>query len=781
MFFERIKNNYFDDNKNSYNDGDFEEKLSYLKKYFSIIDHKKLKKLNLKQIEDIAKKIREFIIEVVSKNGGHLSSNLGIVELTLAILYIFDPERDKIVFDVSHQIYPYKILTGRSNNFETLRKKGGISGFSDPEESIYDLFKEGHVGTAIGLVYGFSFLKEFYKKISENNFYQDISCCFKDKIEGDPIAIIGDGSLTNGEILETLNFIGNKKNGKIIIIINDNGMSISKTESAISKYISKLSARLNLRGFLKRIYLSKKITSRFYKILLKLIISVKGFFIPESILEEFGFQYIGPIDGHNLKELIEYLKIAKEIESPVILHVKTIKGKGFQPAEKYPDYFHSSPRFEIEKIYNEEYLQELFSKKRINIFTDFFERLVIFAGFIEKKIIALTSAMEIGTGLSSFAKLFPERFVDVGIAESTQVTISGSIAKASFVPICNIYSTFAQRALDQIYHDIVLNKLPMIFCFDRYGAVGNDGPTHHGFYTLNFLLSIPDIEIYFPFSEEDFAYYFISSINDGKIKAFFYPKDKIISLEGFKSDDKILMTNKINTKNRKEKDFNFLFIKELENLRLENIDKNFLFNHLNEIKEKYYENFMFEFEEIFIKKNRFYPFILICSDYNGNSYNEKNGNLSINNSAKKNEMRLAIVFSGAFFDKIYNIFKNIINNCYQYCNKNGHYENNFKIDVFSLSKIKPFSYEKAHNIIDSYNLIFIVEEVIEPGYIYANFLKILNENYKIKKIDNIPKVFGYCIKNKIIYHGKREEQLKEAGIDFEKIENDIRKEIFNME
>lgn len=724
-----------------------------LKDYFSKLNPDNIKSFNITELKNLADKLRKYILEVVSKNGGHLSSNLGIVELIISLLYVFNLEKDRIVFDVGHQVYPFKILTGRAEYFDTLRKKGGISGFTDPEESKFDIFKTGHVGTAIGMTYGFIIAKEFYTNFNKDEFYRNIIESFKEFYDGEFISVIGDGSLTNGEILETLNFIGNIKNGKIIIIINDNGMFISKTESAVSKYISKLSARLNIRGLLKKIYLNKKITSMFYKILTKLILSIKSFFIPESILEEFGFQYIGPIDGHNIKELIDCLKLAKEIESPVILHVKTIKGKGYQFSEKYSDLFHSSPSFDINKILSNEYenyINELFYKKRIINYTDFFQKLILFSGFVEKRVFTLTSAMSIGTGLSSFSKIFPERFLDVGIAESTQVTLSASLSKAGFIPVCCIYSTFAQRSLDQIYHDVILNKLRVIFCFDRYGAVGNDGPTHHGFYTLNFLISIPDIEIYMPFSEEDFFYYFMESLKSENSKAFFYPKDKICSI------------------------FNSEIINSIKDIDIENCNepnKKNISYYFNEIYKNKYEFFIKEFESNFeIDKNpyKFKNYLRLTKFIIKQNNIDDNKDIFSNNYDKK----IAIIFTGAFFLKIKNILNEILENNKGEC----------LIELFSLTKIKPFPEEETKIIIQSFDFIFIIEEVIEPGYILAKFLEIKNfiekesvfeknSEEKLKIKDN--KIYNYCIKNKIIYHSSREEQLNENGINFEKLKNDL--------
>lgn len=821
--------------------------IDELTSFLSNYDYKKIKNLSLEELDLLSKNLRDYIINIVSRNGGHLSSNLGVVELIISLFYVFDPYIDKIVFDVSHQSYVFKILTNRLKSFNSLRKKNGITGFSEPTENSADLFKLGHTGTAIALAYGYSSYKKFYNNKFGNNeiiFNENQNNIEKEfNIKGEAIAIIGDGSLTNGEILETLSFIGNNRNGKLIIILNDNGMCISKTESAISKYISKLSARLNLREILRKSYQNKKIRGKLYKILLKFILAVKGFFIQENLLEDFGFQYVGPIDGHNLRELINYLKLIKEMDSSVILHLKTTKGKGFYLSEINPELFHSSPKFSIndflecfknekedfeklesKNLKKEEYfylqdfttylknrtkkdlliekkaidlISRVFNKNELKIFTDYFERLVLFSGFINKNIISLTAAMSVGTGLYSFSKIFNDRFIDVGIAEPTQVTISASLSKFGFLPIVCIYSTFAQRVLDQIYHDVVLNGLNVIFCFDRYGAVGDDGPTHHGFYTFNFASSIPDIYIYMPIGFEDFTYYFLKSFNIKKPKIIFYPKDKIFSI----IKDKIMLDYDYEDKENEKKEISS-FVKKIKSMDLKKINskedindyKNYIYNLFNNNIENEKEIFIKKFETIYVLNNIFYPYLFLgrylklndkiyfVDNYFDIDYKQEDSYIK----------KIAIVFTGSFFNEIVvnleKLFLKITGTNVEKL-KDKNFESlspSFIIDIFGLTQLKPFPEDKTSIVIEKYDFIFIIEEIIEPGYIFVNFLKIYDNFYKNKIENSIQEsidetfikfkksnFYSYCIKNKIIYQATRKEQLEDFGIDFKKIKEDI--------
>ncbi|MCX8082849.1 MAG: 1-deoxy-D-xylulose-5-phosphate synthase [bacterium] len=463
-----------------------------------------LKKLSIKEIETLASEIRQVIIETVSKKGGHLSSNLGIVELTLAMHRVFDIPPDKIIWDVGHQCYVHKLLTGRYEKFSALREYEGISGFPSPEEDIRDIFKTGHAGTAISSATGLKTGQDF----------------FNDR--GKVIAVIGDGSLTNGLTFEGLNFLGSL--GKeLLIILNDNRMSISPTKGALSYYLTKLitSPFLNkpkkeFMEVLKKIpgmgeniiHLAKDLEKR-----------AKYLIVPGVFFEKLGLHYFGPIDGHNLQELVEILNNIKEIKEPVILHTITRKGKGYRFAEERPDDFHSTGPFDIKtgsgiSISNQ--------SAGISV-----GKILENLGETNSRIVVLTAAMEKGLGLEGFAKKFPERFFDVGIAEGHCVTFAGGLAKAGMKVFIAMYSTFLQRCYDQIFHDICLQKLPVVFLIDRAGIVGEDGPTHQGIFDISFLRTLPDLKIFTPYSMANLEYIITNSLNE-KYPCFIrYPRGKL--------------------------------------------------------------------------------------------------------------------------------------------------------------------------------------------------------------------------------------------------------------
>lgn len=434
-----------------------------------------LKKLNLEEQNKLAEEIRKEILNFVSKNGGHLASNLGVVELTIAMHTIFNAPEDKIIWDVGHQSYVHKMLTGRKEQMHTLRKLNGLAGFPKTCESEYDAFNTGHSSTSISVATGMArardLLKENYKVI----------------------AVIGDGSLTGGMALEALNDAGASKTN-LILILNDNEMSISKNVGGIPTFLSKLRTRKLYTKANSRI---KKITLKIPKAGEKIVNlvqrtkkTIKQVFIPNMFFEDIGFTYLGPVDGHNIEKLESILKIAKDVKGPVLVHVITKKGKGYKFAEENPDKFHGISPFNIETgeklgVSTKDY-SKVFGEKLIKLACK------------DEKIVAVTAAMKDGTGLKEFEKKFPERFFDVGIAEQHAVGLIAGIAKAGLKPVLPLYSSFLQRGYDQLVHDIALQNIPVTICIDRAGIVGNDGETHHGIFDMSFASAIPNLNLLAP-------------------------------------------------------------------------------------------------------------------------------------------------------------------------------------------------------------------------------------------------------------------------------------------
>lgn len=442
----------------------------------SIDDLEDFKSLPVKKLPILAKEIREFLIENLSKTGGHLAPNLGVVELTMALHYVFNSPKDKIIFDVGHQCYVHKILTGRKNKFNTLRQLNGLSGFPKTRESIHDIFNTGHSSTSISSAIGIATAN----KLSGKNDYA--------------IAVIGDGALTGGLAFEGLNN-AQIEDTNLIVILNDNQMSISPSVGNLANHLTKLRSNKlyrNAKKTVKSLLLMIPFLGKYlYKILDKIKDILKHTLLPRSVLfEQFGFTYFGPIDGHDVKELITILKRAKTAKKPALVHVITKKGKGYKPAEKNPDKFHGVGKYNIET-------GEALSKSGNSFSKCFGDELYKIA---EKndKIVAITAAMPSGTGLSNFSKRFPTRFYDVGIAESHAVTFASGLAKGGYIPVFAVYSTFLQRAYDQIIHDVALQNAHVIFAIDRAGIVGADGETHHGVFDLSFMSHIPNLTIMAP-------------------------------------------------------------------------------------------------------------------------------------------------------------------------------------------------------------------------------------------------------------------------------------------
>lgn len=442
----------------------------------NIDDLEDFKSLPVKKLPILAKEIREFLIENLSKTGGHLAPNLGVVELTMALHYVFDSPKDKIIFDVGHQCYVHKILTGRKNKFNTLRQLNGLSGFPKTRESIHDVFNTGHSSTSISSAIGIATAN----KLSGKNDYA--------------IAVIGDGALTGGLAFEGLNN-AQIEDTNLIVILNDNQMSISPSVGNLANHLTKLRSNKlyrNAKKTVKSLLLMIPFLGKYlYKILDKIKDILKHTLLPRSVLfEQFGFTYFGPIDGHDVKELITILERAKATKKPALVHVITKKGKGYKPAEKNPDKFHGVGKYNIET-------GEALSKSGNSFSKCFGDELYKIA---EKndKIVAITAAMPSGTGLSNFSKRFPTRFYDVGIAESHAVTFASGLAKGGYIPVFAVYSTFLQRAYDQIIHDVALQNAHVIFAIDRAGIVGADGETHHGVFDLSFMSHIPNLTIVAP-------------------------------------------------------------------------------------------------------------------------------------------------------------------------------------------------------------------------------------------------------------------------------------------
>ncbi len=410
-----------------------------------------VKKLSIEDKKILAEDIRKYILDIVSKNGGHLASNLGVVELTIALHSVFNVPEDKIVWDVGHQSYVHKILTGRKGKMNTLRKLNGIAGFPKTKETEVDCFDTGHSSTSISVALGMARARDIEEK---NN---------------SVIAIIGDGALTGGMALEALNDAG-YSGTKLTVILNDNEMSISKNIGGMNMLLSKLRTK---RTYTKSNISLKKIINKipvvgkpFVKIVQRVKRSIKQLIIPKMFFEDIGFRYLGPVDGHNIEELERMLKITKELDGPVLLHVLTKKGKGYKIAEENPDKYHATAPFDIET-------GETKKKKEKDYSKVFGDKLIELAKK-NQKIVAITASMKDGTGLKEFQKEFPERFFDIGIAEQHAVGLAAGMAKAGLIPFVPIYSSFYQRAYDQVIHDVALQNLPVIMCVDRAGIVGQD-------------------------------------------------------------------------------------------------------------------------------------------------------------------------------------------------------------------------------------------------------------------------------------------------------------------
>jgi 1-deoxy-D-xylulose-5-phosphate synthase len=474
--------------------------LGYLDKISSPTD---LKKMTPQQLPELAAELRDIIVDVVSRSGGHLASSLGAVELAIAIHYVFNTPDDKVIWDVGHQAYAHKLITGRAKQFRELRKHGGLSGFTKRSESPYDTFTTGHSSTSISAGLGIACANQLNNKTSK------------------VVAVIGDGSMTAGMAYEALNQAGDLHKD-LIVILNDNDMSIAPNVGAISSLLSRTFSGQRLQAWRKEFgeFLKSlpKIGDNIYHWAKRSEESFKTFITPGMLFEAFNFDYFGPINGHNLTHLISILNNIKKLHDPVLLHITTKKGKGYAQAEENPIYFHGVGCFDVKT--GNSTAPECTGRSYTQIFGDMIIRLAD----KNDKIVAVTAAMPEGTGLSAFAERFPDRFFDVGIAEQHGVTFAAGLATEGFRPIVAIYSTFLQRAYDQIIHDVCIEKLPVIFALDRGGMVGEDGPTHHGQFDLSYLRTLPNMVVMAPKDGNELQRMIVTALNhDGPI-AYRYPR-----------------------------------------------------------------------------------------------------------------------------------------------------------------------------------------------------------------------------------------------------------------
>lgn len=489
-----------------------------------------LKNMTTEQLETLAAEIRQFLLETVAQTGGHLAPNLGVVELTLALHSIFDSPRDQIIWDVGHQSYIHKIITGRLNRFETLRQYNGLSGFPKPEESEHDIFATGHSSTSISAAVGLAKARDLRGETNK------------------VVAVIGDGSMTGGMAFEALNHLGHLQTD-VIIVLNDNEMSISRNVGALSRYLTRLRLNPRLRNLKYKIRdMVKKIPKIGHATLYhleKLEASLTFLVIPGMFFEELGIKYLGPIDGHNINDLKLILRNAYDRKGPVLIHVLTTKGKGYDLAEKNPQKFHGTGPFILtsgQKIPETSFYQELNPQNGCHStnqagsplsYTKIFGSTIVDLARKNEKIVAITAAMTDGTGLLEFAKNFPDRFLDVGIAEEHAVTMAAGLAKKGLKPVVVLYSTFMQRAYDQIVHDVCLQNLPVVFMVDRAGLVGPDGPTHHGAYDFSFLRHIPNIIIMAPGDEYEFRQMIYTAFQMNRPVVVRYPKRDALKMREF--------------------------------------------------------------------------------------------------------------------------------------------------------------------------------------------------------------------------------------------------------
>lgn len=466
-----------------------------------------LRALPESSLRQLADELREFTIDTVAKTGGHLGASLGVVELTVALHYVFDTPEDRLIWDVGHQSYPHKILTGRRERMATLRQRHGLSGFTNRSESPYDPFGAGHSSTSISAALGMAMASR--RQGSDRH----------------AIAVIGDGAMTAGMVFEALNNAGDhQKQVNLIVILNDNEMSISANVGAFSAYLSRImSGRTytRLKGGTGRML--GRISPPLLDAARKAEEHVKGLLTPGTLFEELGFDYFGPIDGHDFNQLLPTLRNVRELPGPILVHVVTKKGKGFIPAEKNPCTYHGVNPFDRRQGVTP-------ARDVTPSYTQVFAETLVELGRADPRIMAITAAMPEGTGLNEFNEQFPDRCFDVGIAEQHAVTFAAGLACEGYIPVVAIYSTFLQRAYDQLIHDVVLQKLPVVFALDRAGIVGADGPTHAGAYDLTFLRAIPELVVMAPADENELRHMLATAVAHGGPVALRYPRGSALNL-----------------------------------------------------------------------------------------------------------------------------------------------------------------------------------------------------------------------------------------------------------
>lgn len=464
-----------------------------------------IKKLNTKQLNALAQELREYIIDVVSKNGGHLAPNLGVVELTLALHKVFSSPEDKLIFDVGHQSYVHKIITGRREQFTTIRQYGGLSGFPKLTESEHDAFGTGHSSTSISAALGMAIARDLAGE------------------DYNVVAVIGDGSMTGGLSFEAVNHAGNA-NKKLIVVLNDNEMSIDRNVGALSEYLNSLrtgeiynQVKKNIVKLLQGAGMGESLLS----VARRLKSSVKYFLVPMSVFEELGFTYLGPVDGHDIDSLVDVLEGAKKMDGPILIHVLTKKGKGYLPAEENPAAFHGTGPFDVatgNKIQDD---------SGIPTYTEVFSNTLCALAKDNEKIVGITAAMPDGTGMKQFSQLYPDRYFDVGIAEQHAVTMAAGMATRGLKPVVAVYSSFAQRAYDNLLHDVCCQNLPVTLCLDRAGIVGDDGRTHHGLFDFAYLGSMPNMVVMAPKDENELAEMLTTAMQLSQPVAIRYPRGKV--------------------------------------------------------------------------------------------------------------------------------------------------------------------------------------------------------------------------------------------------------------
>jgi len=475
-----------------------------------------LRLLNHDELLRLAAEIRELIITTTSTAGGHLASSLGAVELALAIHRALDSPRDKIIWDVGHQAYAHKIITGRRDEFASLRQMGGIGGFPRRAESPHDTIDSGHAGSAISYGLGLSLARDLS--------HEDYAVC----------SVIGDGSMTSGIAYEAMNLAGHHLDSNLIIVLNDNEMSISKNVGGLAAYLSRLRIKpgyTHLKDELEDVLMTMpglgdgiiKLASQFKD-------SITHALVPGMMFESLGLKYVGPIDGHDIEEIEETVREARDIEGPVLIHAVTVKGRGYAPAERRPDEFHGVSSFDKGS-------GKISQKAGVRSYTDVFAQEMMTLGRERPKMVAITAAMKLGTGLDAFSKRFPDRFFDVGIAEQLGVNLAAGLALGGLQPVVAIYSTFLQRAVDQISHDVCLHNLPVVFAIDRAGLVGQDGSTHHGYYDVTYLRMIPNITVMAPGCASELSTMLRYAVELGSPAAIRFPRGEAPDIEGVGVED----------------------------------------------------------------------------------------------------------------------------------------------------------------------------------------------------------------------------------------------------